>query len=229
MTESEIQEALVSLYLRLNGYFTSGFIVHAPQDSGSTRTEIDVLAVRFPQNAEPERRVEPSDYLEVSSAYIDFIIAEVKGGTQSLQFNPPLREPDCLRNVLQWMGAFTSAEIEELQAELLELMQPRKRNDPGSFIQVFGPCYTRIRAILFGMDRGGPRSNQPKYIPGSEVMGFVWECMWPQQPRPSCQTAYDYQLWGPYEPIVRYFKRNDCREPGSVSDLVQFVREHQDA
>lgn len=228
MRDSDIQEALASLYLRLNGYFTSGFIIHAPLSDGTTRTEVDVLGVRFPRNTEPEREIGPSDYLDVSPNYIDFIIGEVKGGRQSLQFNDSLLEPDCLRGVLRWMGAFTPAEIETLQSELLELMRPREQNEPSSFIQVLGPCCTRIRVILFGMDRGDPRRNQPRYIPGSVVMEYIWECMRPDEPRLDCQTAYDYQLWGSYEPIVRYFKRQDRSEPGLVEDLVQFVQEESD-
>lgn len=46
---SDIQETLVSLYLRLNGYFVSGFIVHAVY---GVETELDVLAVRFPRHEE---------------------------------------------------------------------------------------------------------------------------------------------------------------------------------
>ena len=224
MKESGIHEALASLYLRLNGYFTSGLIVHAPEDSGSTRTEVDVLAVRFPQNTEPEREVEPSPYLEVSTDHIDFIISEVKGGKKRLQFNAPLRQPQSIRAVLRWMGAFTPAEIDRLQADLLTLMQPREQAEPSHFIEVPGPHGTRIRAILFGMDRGMPKRNQPKYIPGTELMGFIWNCMRPEQPRPLSQTTYDFQLWGSlYEPVVRYFKSDGRHVPGSVRDLVQFV------
>ena len=57
MDKSDIQDTLVSLYLRLNGYFVSGFIVHASSGVG---TEIDVLAVRFPQHEEPSGRFSPA-------------------------------------------------------------------------------------------------------------------------------------------------------------------------
>jgi hypothetical protein len=50
---SDVQETLVSLYLRLNGYFVSGFIVHAQTGA---KTEMDVLAVRFPNQRESSRR-----------------------------------------------------------------------------------------------------------------------------------------------------------------------------
>lgn len=48
-TKPEIHEALVVLYLRLNGYFTTGLVVQAPE-WGQNRTEIDCLAVRHPNH-----------------------------------------------------------------------------------------------------------------------------------------------------------------------------------
>ena len=84
LDKSDVQETLVSLYLRLNGYFVSGFIAHA--DYG-VRTEMDVLAVRFPLHSEPEREVLPCDRLAVPNDEIDFIVGEVKGGTENVRFN----------------------------------------------------------------------------------------------------------------------------------------------
>jgi hypothetical protein len=75
--KSDIQETLVSLYLRLNGYFVSGFIVHASRGVG---TEMDVLAVRFPKHQEPEREGQPCRYLAAPTDQIDFLLGEVKGG-----------------------------------------------------------------------------------------------------------------------------------------------------
>ena len=64
--EKDVHEALVGLYLRLNGYFTSGFIVHASEEKEAkvrNITELDILAVRFPFNQEPGREVNPSKEL----------------------------------------------------------------------------------------------------------------------------------------------------------------------
>ncbi|MEE9214556.1 MAG: hypothetical protein V3U54_07140 [Thermodesulfobacteriota bacterium] len=91
MEKSTLQEKLAALYLRLNGYFVSGFIVHAPIEyqnaAGETRrvkTELDILAVRFPFNREPERVVLPSTYIDVSNSHIDNVIGEVKGGLREV-------------------------------------------------------------------------------------------------------------------------------------------------
>jgi hypothetical protein len=51
------QEDLLKLYLRLNRFFITGFIIHSP-DLGKNRTEIDALAIRLQHNAEPERVVD---------------------------------------------------------------------------------------------------------------------------------------------------------------------------
>jgi hypothetical protein len=56
MTKADAQEAVVALYLRLNGYFTTGFIVQS-STPGRVTTELDVLAVRLPHNAEPDRMI----------------------------------------------------------------------------------------------------------------------------------------------------------------------------
>src|ERR1700722_1957421 len=114
MNKSAIQEMLVSLYLRLNGYFVTGFIVHA--DRG-VRTEIDVLAVRFPRHKEPEREVPPSSYLEIPTANIDFLVGEVKGTSGNANFNIRFREnPHAVRAVLHRFGAFSDAEIDRVSA-----------------------------------------------------------------------------------------------------------------
>ena len=95
MDKSEVQEDLLSLYLRLNGFFVSSLIVHSHQH-GHNRTEIDALAVRFPHNSEPERKVGPDEYLETSAEHIDLLICEVKSGGSPLRFNPALlKESTC--------------------------------------------------------------------------------------------------------------------------------------
>jgi hypothetical protein len=60
---SDVQEALLQLYPRLNGYFTTGFVVQSP-DWGRNKAQIDALAVRLPLNREPERLLGSSPFLE---------------------------------------------------------------------------------------------------------------------------------------------------------------------
>ena len=76
----------MSLYLRLNGFFVTGFIVHSPLH-GQNRVELDALALRLPYNCEPERQIGPDPVLELSEKYTDLAICEVKSKGQQLQFN----------------------------------------------------------------------------------------------------------------------------------------------
>lgn len=62
-TKPEVNEALATLYLRLNGYFTTGLILHSP-DWGENRTELDCVAIRHPNHSQPERGVESSAFLD---------------------------------------------------------------------------------------------------------------------------------------------------------------------
>ena len=90
MTKGEVQEGLVALYLRLNGYFTTGFIVQSPTP-GRVTTELDVLAVRMPHNAEPVRVIGGAPELDRWDSGMDFIIGEVKSHGEPLQFNAAAR------------------------------------------------------------------------------------------------------------------------------------------
>lgn len=136
--KSRVQERLVTLYLRLNGYFVSGFIVHSPIP-GKNFAEIDLLAVRFPRNKELERQVDTDAILEPSSEIIDLVICEVKGGRQQLRFNPSLlARADRLASVLRWAGLYSEDEIDELAPKLATALSRRQTPQLGSPV-VIGP------------------------------------------------------------------------------------------
>lgn len=73
--KSTIQEQLATLYLRLNGYFTTGYIIHSGEKK--IEGELDILAVRFPLHKQDDTEHNSSEYLELAEN-IDIIIAEVK-------------------------------------------------------------------------------------------------------------------------------------------------------
>jgi hypothetical protein len=212
MKKYNLQETLVSLYLRLNGYFVSGFIVHAPGDGGEgNRTQVDALAVRFPYNSEPERQVRPSEYLQLSTELTDILFCEVKGGKAPLQFNHGLQDSAVVRKVLRWIGAFDPEQVEGLLQPVREILSPREADTRRTFRTV--SCQERkcqIRAMLFALDRPAPRPNQTRYVPGQEIVGFINSCLRTHAPREACTTQYDFGLWGGlYEPIVRVIKDAD--------------------
>src|SRR5436309_2351830 len=122
MDKSDLQELLAALYLRLNGYFPSGFIAHAPVGN---LTEIDILAVRFPDHKELEREVEPCAHLHPPKDYIDLVVGEVKGGRKNANFNPKFyQRPETVEKVLNRIGAFSRNEVADLVAQVMTAAKP---------------------------------------------------------------------------------------------------------
>jgi hypothetical protein len=216
--KGQIQEALVTLYLRLNGYFTSGFIVHSPQH-GKNKAEIDILAVRFPGNAEPERGVDIARELGPSKTLIDVVVAEVKSRGQQLRFNESLRtDPAAVASVLRWVGLFSEIEIPDLTGKLVGALDPQHPSaaEPPT---VEGPRKTRVRGLLFSPERDSRRDNQPWFLPGPPLLTHLWHCLRPPTPRAACATTYDFGLWGrELEPVVRCFK-DAVQQPNTFRDL----------
>jgi hypothetical protein len=108
-------EWLCLWYLRLNGYFTTPtFIVHGRQGA---RTDVDVLAVRFPHSS--ECRWDDDDELRIPKDRIDVIFAEAKTG-QFESLNGPWSDPGkgVLNYVLRRVGIVPTDRIEELAARL---------------------------------------------------------------------------------------------------------------
>ncbi len=209
MKKSDIQETLVSLYLRLNGYFVSGFIVHSPSGNrAGNRTQVDALGIRLPYNSEPQREVKPSDYLQIPNGVADIVLCEVKGGHEPLQFNVALREDDAIRSVLRWVGAFEENEVEALAKTLKAILTPSHPDSPDTFRTIPSKDGRyQLRTMLFAPDRPEPRKNQTRYVHGAEIVGFINKCLRPPQARLHCSTRYDFGLWGGvYEPIVRIIK-----------------------
>lgn len=232
MEKSDLQELLCSLYLRLNGYFVSGFIIPAPEGDlnrngkhRSVRGEIDILAVRFPYNKEPEREIEPSGYLHVTNEKIDILICEVKGRHKSLQFNKGLRENiENITSVLRWIGIFDEEHLNKETTHIFNMLSTQYPNQPDKFREYDIPFTNyRIRAIIFAPDGPKPsHASQQRYIYGEEIMNYIWRCFRPSKKRSLSQTRYDFGLWGPYEDIVRYFKNRESNDPGKIQDLYTY-------
>lgn len=126
-SDSKVQEQLVSLYLRLNGFFVTGFVVHS-SIHGSNQTEVDALALRLPFNSEPERQIGPSSLLDLTANLTDLMICEVKSRGQKLQFNSALRnQPAAAGSVLRWSGLFEEAEIPDLATSLCAALSPDRQ------------------------------------------------------------------------------------------------------
>lgn len=219
MDKSDIQETLVSLYLRLNGYFVSGFIVHA---SRGAATEVDIIAVRFRNHREPQREVPCCPYLRIPPDCTDFIIGEVKGGRHNINFNSRFRtDQSAIRAVLERIGAFASGEIERLSREVPRVLEPEKVRNSKSFPS-FAVCdgAAQLRFILFAPDQLRKEDDDRPYVFGSDLLAYARDCFRPKQQRVLCDVHYNYDLWGPqFTEIVRYFKDPSQSFHGGMREL----------
>lgn len=195
---SEIQERIVALYLRLNGYFQSGLIIHS-QKWGENYGEIDRLALRMKNHSQLERQTECDEILRLSDENIDFIIAEVKNS--GIEFNKSLIDSPKAEfswyQIASWSGIFNEAEIDEIVEKGQSLVS--KSNGTASELifdsETFGKI--RIRPIFFSFDEGVSVSeNQYLVINGDQVIDYIYRCFDPIVVRETCSTAYPYTAWG---------------------------------
>ena len=108
----DVPEALTTLYLRLNGFFTSGLVLHSPK-RGRVRSHIDCLAVRHPFHDQSEREVDPDPFLELGETP-ELLLCEVKSSVHSLSFNQPLRtDPTTIDAFLRWSGLIRPDRVKE--------------------------------------------------------------------------------------------------------------------
>ncbi len=218
-TRSETQEALVHLYLRLNGYLTSGFIVHS-HERGKNLTEVDTVAVRHPHHAEPVQVIPPSPFLEPSDSLIDLIICEVKTSRASLQFNEALRkDPKAVETVVQWVGLFEAEALGRVLPRLRDLLKPDCPAKTASAGVVEGNV--RVRALLCAPEIDLAEGD-PWLLHRSEILTYVHDRL--NRPREYSSIRYSLRSWGPWlEPLVTYFKALGTRFEPDIEDLYRFV------
>jgi hypothetical protein len=106
---AEVLEALVELYLRLNGYFSiRNYLQHRVEEFGLL-TESDLLAIRMPRQEEVlengRRQLnDPTLILPEDQLTVDCVIAEVKEA--SVEFNSPIRGRDGARLIVTALRMF---------------------------------------------------------------------------------------------------------------------------
>lgn len=225
MTRSELQEKLVALYLRLNGYFTTGLIIHSADDY-NVDGEVDVIGVRFGNHRQEDRLISCSAYLEIpEDSTVDVIIGEVKGRNSSLQFNESIRLYEDRRyKMLTWLGFLNDIDIDKVSKQLEASIQTKEINNSENYERINyegNVGLISIRPILFAPDRIQPRANQIKFVHGQELLNFIWECFRPENRREMCETNYwAINNWGRrFEDLVRYFKQPNKIEVGNMNEL----------
>jgi hypothetical protein len=220
MEKKDLQEKLVALYLRLNGYFTTGLILHSKNDT-QVNGEIDIVGVRFKGHKQIKREIESSSLLRIPTTSIDIIIGEVKGGHYQLQFNDSLKHnTDSIKELFDWIGCIDYDD--DLINNFKELITPKKIQNSDEFMSIINNN-TSIRPIVFAPDRPLPKNNQIRYIHGKELIDYCWNCLRPKEVRPNCSTNYiAINNWGEqFESLIGYFKNHDKKDAGSMKDLYE--------
>src|SRR6516225_4086893 len=106
-------------YLRLNGCFTiSNFVVH-PDSGTNQKTDIDILAARFPFREELPG-MKDDEFFESCRTQTLVLLAEVKTSRCSLNQSWINPESDALARVLRAAGMFPKHEVIHVAAALLE-------------------------------------------------------------------------------------------------------------
>lgn len=223
MTRQQLQEEIVKLFLRLNGYFTTGLIIHSATQ-GRNQTELDVIAIRLPFHNQPDRIVPTCADLQIPADTIDIIIGEVKSRKEELQFNLALRQStEAIEKLLRWIGAADIDAEPAIVNQVQTLMATAQLNESTRFqslaVRTQVGNYT-IRPIIFSMDRPAPRRNQVRFVHGQLMLNYIWECLRPDNIRPTCATNYDLNLWGySAHPLITYFKDASKTVVGNMNDL----------
>lgn len=225
--KSQFQERLVSLFLRLNGYLQSGFIPHS-EEWGNAGTDIDRIALRFPNHSQAERQIPCYSNLDIPEQTIDIIIAEVKN--TSLEFNETLTKIDKRAEsnwsqILNWIGLFDEEQIAHLVPKLILQANNQSLMTDGKFSGIehknnFGAI--TIRPIIFSMATSKSTMDTQKWINGDEILLYIWECLCPELRRKTCSTRYPFTLWGAeFTDIIMYLKaRHDIGEQvGSLNEM----------
>jgi hypothetical protein len=156
-------EQLATWYLRLNGYLTvPNFILH-DDNKGSTRGEIDVLAVRFPYSVETagSKWMKRDDILVPKDKKIDFIIAEIKRDKCKLNDSLTNAGRKNVPYLIKWLGMAQESEIEKVSDELYK----NKIYEGDSWV---------LRVVCFGSSKAGCESlSGVLQIMHNQVIDFI--------------------------------------------------------
>lgn len=168
--------SLVRTYLKLNGYFTATEIpVIKKGDDGLyfEVTDIDILALRFPQASHivaqgrpgplDDLHFPPDSALDIPSDAMDLIIGEVKAGRPRL--NPHLREEDSLYRALIRFGFCPESSMERVVEGLLASGEAWVK---GAELTI----PSRVRIVAFGDGEDHP-GDPYTVIPLKGVASFV--------------------------------------------------------
>lgn len=219
----QVPEALTVLYLRLNGFMTSGLVLHSDV-KGNTRGDVDCLAVRFPHHDQRERGVGSDKSLKLG-ALTECLICEVKSSIEGISFNKPIREQDeAVDQMLRWLGFVEAKDLPTVTPSVRRLLQ----DGASAAVAQEGVTHrdVRIRAVFACPSCQFDENKQVDrwILYGDQMMRYIRECLVADAPRQDCATKYSCDIWGSYlEPLVDYFKTLPRKEEPSLKGLTVHV------
>ncbi|MEP5759987.1 MAG: abortive infection family protein [Litoreibacter sp.] len=217
MRQSDVDEALAVLYLRLNGYFTTGLILHSPIH-GQATTELDCVAIRMPHHQQTDRVVSDAPFLEIKPSLTDLIICEVKSNPELVSFNRPLKEErQTVEALLQWTGVHSKENIPHVAGKVQPLLQ-----DDANLEEVRSGVTdegVRTRALL--CCPSSTASNSERWLlDGLEILSYANECFNHGVRRDTCSVRYNFQQWSyPLNRIVTWLKDQGRKTPTTINEL----------
>lgn len=78
----------------------------------------------------------------------------------------------------------------------------------------------RLRFIPFATEQTRATAGTRPYIFQDDMIGFVWDCFWPEPRRVAWDARYNFELWGlRFAPMVRSFKDTARTTASRLEDL----------
>ena len=135
------QEKIAYWFFRLNGCFTfENFVVH-PESRGPQKTDIDIIALRFPYRQELKTSDHPMKDHQIfhdQDNHASVFFVEVKRNRGSI--NPSWRNPQNMQSVLNAIGVLHNKNIKTASETLCRDYKFRQKEVSISFVKVGKTC-----------------------------------------------------------------------------------------
>ncbi len=206
-------EYLTKLYLRLKGFLVSNLIIHS-EKKGDSDAEIDIVGIRMPFHLQEDRQVNVDDNLECSNDRIEIIIADVKNTSniKKVKFNEGLRNSlKSIEKLIHWLGCYedVTSDIIKKFEKYLNLHRVSNWNGFAQFTEDLPIGKFNLKFTFFCPSLPEWEGEGFKYINGTEMLNFIWECLNDKKIIENCSRTYNYEGWNELEKYVRFFKNTE--------------------